>query len=88
MAFGVEKRFFAVHVVRHSRLLRRRGLVMDGTLNDMQMYSKVILLPTQSPHVCVLCSEAPTISVGTNEVTSARISTSKHMFRNRSWLGF
>ena len=59
MAFGVEKRFFAVHVVRHSRLLRRRGLVMDGTLNDMQMYSKVILLPTQSPHVCVCCARRP-----------------------------
>ena len=47
----------AVHVVRHSRLLRRRGLGMEGTLNDIRMYSKVILLPTQSPHVC--CARRP-----------------------------
>ena len=54
MAFRVEKEFFALHVVRNSRLLRRRGLVMERTLNDMRMYSKVILLPLQSPHVCVV----------------------------------
>jgi len=46
-----------VQVVRHSRLLRRRGLGMEGTLNDIRMHSKVILLPTQSPHVC--CARRP-----------------------------
>ena len=53
MAFGVDKVFFALRIVRNSRLWRRRGLVMEGTLTDMRMYGQVILLPTQSLHVCV-----------------------------------